>query len=385
MSPRRIVIVGAGPAGLATARAYREAGGTAEVTMLGKETLIPYSRPPLTKEFLRGELDASELPIEEPSWFEEHDIQLRLGCQVTAIDPSTGAVHADGYALRADVIVLATGAEPSRPDLPGLDDPRVHTMRELPDSERIASQAKPGTRTIVLGTGFIGCELAASLALGGTHVTLVGQEPAPQQQRLGAEVAEHIARWLADLGVTLRMGMKVSAVHNGRIVALNHGDPIEADNVVLGMGVTPRSELAEQAGLTIVKGAILTDAQMRAHDRVLAVGDVAYAHNLSAGRRLRVEHWGDALGQGEIAGRVLAGQNTHWQNVPGFWSTIGQHTLKYAAWGDGHDKCRLDEHPDSSFTVWYSHHDKLVGALTHNRDEDYEQAQQLIAAGGSPP
>ena len=147
MSPRRIVIVGAGPAGLATARAYREAGGTAEVTMLGKEALIPYSRPPLTKEFLRGELDASELPIEEPSWFEEHDIQLRLGCQVTAIDPSTGAVHADGYALRADVIVLATGAEPSRPDLPGLDDPRVHTMRERPDSERIASQAKPGTRT----------------------------------------------------------------------------------------------------------------------------------------------------------------------------------------------------------------------------------------------
>ena len=174
--------------------------------MLGKETLIPYSRPPLTKEFLRGELDASELPIEEPSWFDEHDIQLRLGYEVTAIDPSTGAVHADGYALRADAIVLATGAEPSAPDLPGLDDPRVQTMRERPDSERIASQAKPGTHTIVLGTGFIGCELAASLAQRGAQVTLVGQEPAPQQQRLGAEAAERIARWLADLGVTLHDG-----------------------------------------------------------------------------------------------------------------------------------------------------------------------------------
>ncbi|HEY2536347.1 MAG TPA: FAD-dependent oxidoreductase [Solirubrobacteraceae bacterium] len=385
MSPRRIVIVGAGPAGLATARAYREAGGAAEVTMLGKETLIPYRRPPLTKEFLRGELDAGELPIEEPGWFEEHDIQLRLGCEVTAIDLSTGAVHADGHAIRADAIVLATGAEPSRPDLPGLDDPRVQTMRERPDSERIASQAKPGTRTIVLGTGFIGCELAASLALTGAHVTLVGQEPAPQQQRLGAEVAERIAHWLTDLGVTLRMGVEVSAVHNGRIVALNQGDPIEADNVVLGMGVRPRSELAEQAGLTIVKGAILTDMQMRAHERVLAVGDVAYAHNRRAGRRLRVEHWGDALGQGEIAGRVLAGVDARWQDVPGFWSTIGEHTLKYAAWGDGHDKCRLDEHPDGAFTVWYSHHDKLVGALTHNRDEDYEHAQQLIAVGASAP
>lgn len=385
MSPRRIVIVGAGPAGLATARAYREAGGAAEVAMLGKETLIPYSRPPLTKEFLRGELDASELPIEEPGWFDEHDIQLRVGCEVTAIDPSTGAVRANGYALTADAIVLATGAEPSRPDLPGLVDPRVQTMRERPDSECVASRATPDTHTIVLGTGFIGCELAASLALRGAQVTLVGQEPSPQQQRLGAEAAERIARWLADLGVTLRMGVKVSAVHNGRIVALNHGDPIEADNVVLGMGVEPRSELAERAGLEIVKGAILTDGQMRAHARVFAVGDVAYAHNLSAGRRLRVEHWGDALGQGEIAGRVLAGQDAQWSDVPGFWSTIGQHTLKYAAWGDGHDRCRLDEHPDGSFTVWYSHHDKLVGALTHNRDEDYQQAQQLIAAGGSPP
>jgi NAD(P)H-nitrite reductase large subunit len=385
MSSRRIVIVGAGPAGMATARAYREHGGTGEVTLIGKETHLPYRRPPLTKEFLRGELDAGELPIQSQDWFDEHDIQLRLGREATAIDPNTGTVDVDGTTLRGDAVVLATGAEPSRPNLPGLEDPRVQTIRELGDSERIAAQARPGTPTIVIGTGFIGCELAASLALNGAHVTLLGQEPAPQQQRLGAEAAARIARWLSDLGVTLKLGVEVRAVHNGRVVRLEDGQKIEANNVVLGMGVRPRADLAEQAGLITAKGAILTDARMRARQGVLAVGDVAYAHNRTAGRRLRVEHWGDALGQGEIAGRVLAGVDAHWQDVPGFWSGIGPHTLKYAAWGDGHDTSRLEEHSDGAFTVWYSHHDKLVGVLTHRRDEDYEHGRRLIAAGESPP
>jgi 3-phenylpropionate/trans-cinnamate dioxygenase ferredoxin reductase subunit len=177
----------------------------------------------------------------------------------------------------------------------------------------------------------------------------------------------------------------VCAVHEGRTVELESGQRVEGELVVLGMGVRPRAKLAEEAGLAVLDGAVLTDSQMRSHRRVLAVGDTAFARNRTAGRRLRVEHWGDALGQGEIAGRVLAGVDAHWRDVPGFWSTIGKHTLKYAAWGDGHDTAKLVEHPGEAFTVWYSREGKLVGVLAHDRDEDYEHGRELIRAGEPPP
>lgn len=376
---RAIVIVGAGPGGLAAARAYRECGGEGTVTMLGGEHEIPYRRPPLSKEFLRGELAAEKLPIEPPEWFAENEVELALGCEATAIDPRTGTVETGQRTLEADAIVLATGAEPVRPDLPGLDDERVLTLRERRDSELIAATISPGTHAVVIGTGFIGCELAASLALREADVTLVGQEQAPQEQRLGADAAVRIAGWLRELGVRLRMGAEVCGVVGGRRVLLGGGETLEAGAAILAMGVRPRAELAERAGLAVRDGAVLADERTRAHERVHAVGDVAFARNARAGRRLRVEHWGDALGQGEVAGRVLAGEDARWDAVPGFFSTIGSKTLKYAAWGDGHDRCRTEEHPGGAFTVSYERDGRLVGVLAHERDEDYERGRLSIA------
>jgi 3-phenylpropionate/trans-cinnamate dioxygenase ferredoxin reductase subunit len=385
----RVVIVGAGPAGLATARAFRDHGGTAEVTLIGEELMLPYRRPPLTKEFLRRKLDAAELPIEQRSWFDEHDVQLRLGTKATAIDPGHGHVLLQGGArLAADAIVLASGSEPVRPQLPGMAHPAVMTMRVVPDSVDLGERAREGGRILVLGTGFIGCEIAGSLAMDGAEVALIGQESQPQAERLGDSAAARIAGWLEELEVELVMGARVRALHGGRVVELEDGSRLHGACVVLGMGARPRGELARGAGLQMSQDAVVVDEAMRASrasGAVLAAGDLAHAYNACAGRHLRVEHWGDALEHGALAGRTLAGVEARWDSVPGFWSTIGTRTLKYAAWGDGYDESRLVAHPEGAFTVWYTRGGAAVGVLTYERDDDYDRGRELVRAGAEAP
>jgi 3-phenylpropionate/trans-cinnamate dioxygenase ferredoxin reductase component len=383
MGAEQIVIVGAGPAGLSTARAYREHGGRGRLALVGEEPLPPYERPPLSKEFLRGELKEEELQIERAEWFEEHEVELYLGVPAQALELARGVVVLDdGRELRADAVVLATGSQPIRPPVPGAEHEDALTLRRLSDSRAIAVRARAGGEVIVIGSGFIGCEVAGSLAALGVRTTLVSEEHLPQENRLGGEAAERIAGWLEQAGVTLIGGASVAALEQGRVVVLEDGRRLVGASVVLATGVRPRSELGARAGLTAKGEAIPVDAGMRSSDpAILAVGDVALAHNTGAGRAIRVEHWGDALAHGKVAGRTLAGLEAKWDKVPGFWSTIGEHTLKYAAWGDGYDELRFFEHGDGAFTVSYARDGATVGVLTHNRDEDYEHARKRVVAG----
>ena len=198
---------------------------------------------------------------------------------------------------------------------------------------------------------------------------LVSDEPQPNSARLGEAQARILAEWLTEAGVTTHLGAAVQAIEHvdgavGRSTPTASG--WWATLVVMATGVAPRSELAAQAGLELDGGAIPVSAAMRtAHDSLLAAGDVCLADNLSAGRPLRVEHWGDALGQGEIAGQTAAGAQAGWDEVPGFWSTIGSHTLKYAAWGDGFDATRLHRDDDGAFVAWYGSEGRIAGVLTH--------------------
>ena len=388
----RIVIVGGGPGGFSTARAYRQAGGTGQVILISTESYPPYYRPPLTKEYLRDEIERDQLPIEGAEWFEENNVELRLATTVGEVDRDRQIITTEDGEFPYDSLVLATGSEPIRIPIPGADDPEILVMRTIENSERLKSRVGKGSRAVVVGSGFIGCEAAASLSLRRAEVTLISLEEGPQRERLGEDVSERIEGWLEDYGVKLYFGTGVERIErNGDSfqVAVEGGETVVAETVLFGTGVEPRTRLAEGAGLEIEKGGIVTDSSMRTSaPGIFAVGDIVFAMNEAAGSRQKVEHWGDALEHGRITGTVLAGGEAAWSMAPGFWSTMGEKTLKYWAWSRGWDEAKFvnkDEAEGEAFTVWYGKEGVTVGVLAHNADEDYEEGRELIEQGSPLP
>lgn len=381
-----LLVIGSGPAGLAAAKAYRAAGGQDAVLLVSADRYPPYDRPPLSKDFLRGEVEADSLPLERPSFYEDQRIGLRLATRVAAIDPvERTATFERGAVVSWNACVLATGSAPTPLPVPGADHPAVHHLRSREDGQRLRTAAAGASSAVVVGSGFVGCEAAYSLVSLGLDVTMVTREVLPQAERLGAEVGERIATWLRRAGVTIVSGATVERLEDGvRVVA--DGTPYDADLVLVAGGVTPHAELAARAGLLVEDGRIVVDEQMRTSaDGVYAAGDVAWARNGRAGRHLVVEHWGDADRMGAIAGTSAAGGVDGWQEVPGFWSQIGPDTLKYVAWGDGYGESRLVDHGDGAFTVWYGHDGATVGVLTHGADDDDEKGAALVAQAGPLP
>lgn len=379
----RLVIIGGGPAGLSAAKAYRDHGGDGEVVILSADTALPYNRPPLSKDFLQGDTADAELGMENEKFFVDSRIDVRLDALVTALDPDAHLVQiSGGESLNYTWCVLATGSSAIRIPVDNAHLPGIHTLRSLTDGRRLADAAADAKRATVIGSGFIGCEVAASLSILGLHVILVTQEVLPQQKRLGQYVGRQIADWLEGHGVELVLDSQLAAVgHDATTVHVDDRE-IQADFIVLAAGASPNVELAEEAGLAVDQGRVLTDARMRTSaSDVYAVGDIALAVNGVVNRRLPVEHWGEAMAMGEVAGTNIAGSHAEWAQAPGFWSSIGEHVLKYVAWGDGFTDTDVREHADGGFTVWYSTDGVLVGALTSEADDDYERGRELIERG----
>jgi NADPH-dependent 2,4-dienoyl-CoA reductase/sulfur reductase-like enzyme len=386
--PYSLLVVGGGPAGLSAVRAYRGAGGDGAVAIVADEGRMPYDRPPLTKGLLRGESAEADLPLEDEAWLDEQRVDLISG-RAVALDPGRRQVLlSGGRELDYASCLLATGAEPTRLPVPGADRPWVHVVRTVEHVRRLTDRLGDQTRAVVIGSGFIGCEIAASLRARGHPVDLVSDEPLPNSGRLGDAQAGILRDWLTEDGVNTHLGAPVDGIErvDGAVAVITEAERVVGDVVVMATGVAPRSELAVQAGVELHDGAIPVSAAMRAaRDGLLAAGDVCLADNLAAGRPLRVEHWGDALGQGTIAGRTAAGEDAGWDEVPGFWSTIGSRTLKYAAWGDGFDATRLHRDDDGAFVAWYGRQGRIAGVLTHERDDDYDHGRDLIAQGAPWP
>lgn len=382
-----LVVVGSGPAGHAAATAYRDAGGQDRVRIVSADEDLPYQRPPLSKDFLRGEVDGGGFPIDEQASYDDLGIELTLGQRVQELDAPGHAVTTEtGEVLGFAACVLATGSEALSLPVPGGDHPDVLRLRSLADGRRLRRAADAAESAIVVGSGFIGCEAAVSLAMRGLSVTMLSAEGQPQVERLGSAAAGRLAGWLAEAGVRLIGGAQVESISGGHTVRLEGGVQHTADLVLTAVGVGPQAGLAAAAGLRCEQGRVVVDEHMRTSAvDVYAAGDVAFAHNAAAGRHLGVEHWGEALAMGQIAGSCAAGREATWGQAPGFWSEIGERTLKYAAWGDGYDDARLVDEADGAFTVWYTQRGVVVGVLTHDRDTDYERGASLVEEGSPAP
>lgn len=335
---RTFVIVGASLAGAKAAETLRDEGFDGRVVLVGAEPERPYERPPLSKEYLRGEAEAESVYVHPEGFYAERDIELRTGAEVTALDvPGRTVTLADGDRLEWDALLLATGSEPRRLPIAGAGLEGVHYLRTRSDSDRLKAVIGAGGRLVVIGAGWIGAEVAASARSGGMGVTLVERASVPLETVLGAEVGRFYADVHRDHGVELLTDAGVEAIEgDGRAerVLLADGRAIDCAAVVVGVGVVPRTALAEAAGIAVDDG-VLVDATLQADGgEVFAAGDVANAEHPFFGRRVRVEHWANALNQGPAAARSMMGRGEPFDRLPYFFSDQYDVGMEYSGLAD---------------------------------------------------
>ncbi|MEU8196499.1 FAD-dependent oxidoreductase [Microbispora amethystogenes] len=320
MAQQRFVIIGAGLAGAKAAEALREQGFDGRITLIGAEPHRPYERPPLSKGYLTGGTDRAGVFVHQEGWYADHDVELRLGVAAAGLD--RGAHHvelADGDVIAYDRLLLATGARPRRPPIPGADAPHVRYLRVIEDCEALKDVLGSVSRLAVIGAGWIGLEVAAAARQAGVAVTVLEAAPLPLLRVLGPEAAQVFAALHRDHGVDLRLGVTVSEITAGG-VRLGDGDEITADAVLVGVGAEPDVRLALRAGLPVDDG-VVVDAALRTGDPdIVAAGDVANAFHPLLGRHVRVEHWANALKQPAVAAATMLGREAVYDDLPYFYT-----------------------------------------------------------------
>ena len=341
-TPRSIVIVGAGLAGAKAAETLRDEGYAGRLVLLGEEHWRPYERPPFSKDVLRGEAEPDSAYVHEADFYGDRSIELRTGTSVASVDVAGRTVAlADGEEIAWDRLLLTPGAEPRRLPVPGADLEGVLQLRTRDDSARLHALAQDGGRLVVVGAGWIGSEAAASARALGMEVTLIERLGVPLETVLGPAMGGLYADVHREHGVELLTGAGVEAIEGAdraERVRLSDGRSIECSAVLVGVGVTPRTRLAAEAGLAVDDG-IEVDATLRASaPDVYAAGDVANAMHPFYGRRVRVEHWAHALNQGPAAARNMLGADEPYDRIPYFFSDQYDVGMEYSGLARGSDE-----------------------------------------------
>ena len=387
MSASGVVIVGAGLAGAKTAEALRAAGYHGGIRLVGEERHLPYERPALSKEGLIDRPVGEKVRVHPEGWYADHEVELITDRPVTEVDVHARRVSLGGSAhLRFDSLVLTTGSAPRRLRMEGSDLAGVHQLRTVEDSTALYAALARGPRTVIIGGGWIGLEVAAAARSHGAEVTVLEQAPVPMERVLGARMAGVLLRAHRDRGVDVRGGVEVRALlPDGRsrvaAVLLGDGTVLEADVVVVGVGAQPRTELAQRAGLEVSNG-IVVDAGLRsATPDVYAAGDVANAWHPFLRRRLRVEHWDNALHQPETVAASILGVDAAYDRLPYFFSDQYDLGLEYTGWVDSaaaHDVVVRGDEDSGRFMAFWLQDGRVAAGMGVNEWGQIDEVQGLI-------
>jgi 3-phenylpropionate/trans-cinnamate dioxygenase ferredoxin reductase subunit len=383
VSKRTFVIVGASLAGAKAAEELRERGFDGHVVLVGSEPARPYERPPLTKDYLRGESEREKTYVHEDGFYAQHEIELLTDTTATAIDPGASRITLDdGRELGYDRLLLATGAEPRRIPVPGAELDGVHYLRTLADCDVLRERLERGGRVVVVGAGWIGSEFAASARQRGLEVTLIDPLALPNERIFGAEIGAFYRDVHAQHGIELALGEGVDSFEGDGAVArvrTSSGHVIDCDFAVVGIGVMPRVELAGDAGLEVENGIVVDEKLQTSAPNVFAAGDVASASHPFYAQRIRVEHWANALNQGPAAARAMLGEPVSYDRIPYFFSDQYDVGMEYSGHAPEWDEVVFRGDRDSGeFIAFWLRDGRVAAGMNVNVWDVNEHIQALI-------
>jgi NADPH-dependent 2,4-dienoyl-CoA reductase/sulfur reductase-like enzyme/nitrite reductase/ring-hydroxylating ferredoxin subunit len=375
-APDKFVIVGGGAAGFAAAETLRREGFAGTIAMLSSDGAMPVDRPNLSKDYLAGNAPEDWLPLRGEDFYQDAAIDLRLNTSVSAIDPKTRSVTlGNGDKLPFDRLLLATGAEPVKLQIPGADQPHVHTLRSVADSRAIIKAAGSAKRVLVIGASFIGLEVAASLRARKLEVHVVAPDERPMQRVLGPDMGDFVRALHEENGVNFHLKDTVEKLDGNR-ATLKSGAVIEADLVVVGIGVKPRLALAEQAGLAADRGVSVSEYLETSVAGIFAAGDIARWPDPHARQTIRVEHWVVAERQGQTAARNMLGKRERFDAVPFFWSQHYDVPINYVGHAESFDDITVDGSiRDKDCLLRYRKDGRVLAVASIYRDLDSLKAE----------